>query len=132
MTPATTRAHIVRAAVESIGYIVTDVLNTMSKEADISLDTVFADGGAVSNTFLMQFVSDMSRLKLSASQLPELSALGAVFSGGLGLKIHQSLDDLLRLPTGFEHYEPKLDSSEAKKQFIGWQKAVQQILYQPK
>jgi len=104
----------------------------MSKEADISLDTVFADGGAVSNTFLMQFVSDMSRLKLSASQLPELSALGAVFSGGLGLKIHQSLDDLLRLPTGFEHYEPKLDSSEAKKQFIGWQKAVQQILYQPK
>jgi glycerol kinase len=55
-----------------------------------------------------------------------------VFSGGLGLKIHQSLDDLLLLPTGFVQYEPKLDSSEAKKQFNGWQKAVQQILYQPK
>jgi glycerol kinase len=132
MTPATTRAHIIRAAVESIGFIVTDVLNTMGKDADIPLDTIFADGGAVSNSFLMQFVSDMSRLKLSASQLPELSALGAVFSGGLGLKIHQSLDDLLLLPTGFVQYEPKLDSSEAKKQFNGWQKAVQQILYQPK
>ncbi|PKO04424.1 MAG: glycerol kinase [Chloroflexi bacterium HGW-Chloroflexi-3] len=132
MTPSTTRAHIVRAAVESIGYIVTDVLNSMSQDADISLDTIFADGGAVSNNFLMQFVSDMSRKKLSASQLPELSALGAVFNGGLGLKIHHSLDDLLQLPTGFVHYEPKLDSSVAKKQFDGWQKAVQQILYQPK
>ncbi|HSM24773.1 MAG TPA: FGGY-family carbohydrate kinase, partial [Anaerolineaceae bacterium] len=132
MSPSTTRAHIVRAAVESIGYIVTDVLNTMSQDADISLDTIFADGGAVSNTFLMQFVSDMSRKKLSASQLPELSALGAVFSGGLGLEIHQSLDDLLQLPTGFVHYEPKLDPGVAKKQFDGWQIAVQQILYQPK
>lgn len=132
MTPSTTRAHIVRAAVESIGFIVTDVLNTMSKDADISLDTIYADGGAVSNTFLMQFVADMSRLKLSASRLPELSALGAVFSGGLGLKIHQSLDDLLQLPTGFVQYEPKLEASLAKKQFVGWQKAVQQILYQPK
>jgi glycerol kinase len=132
MTLSTTRAHIVRAAVESIGYIVTDVLNTMSKDADISLDMIFADGGAVSNTFLMQFVSDMSRLKLSASQLPELSALGAVFSGGLGLKIYQSLDDLLQLHAGFVQYEPKLDASVAIKQFVGWQKAVQQILYQPK
>lgn len=132
MTPSTTRAHIVRAALESIGFIITDVLNSMAEDAEIVLDTIFADGGAVNNNFLMQFISDMTRLKLSVSQLPELSAQGAVLIGGLGLKIHQSMDDISKLPSGYVNYEPKIDSCIAKNQFTNWQKAVQQILYQPK
>ncbi len=94
MTPSTTRAHIVRAALESIGYIVADVLKAMGEEAGVNLSTIHADGGAVRNAFLMQFVADMNQLKVRAAQTPELSALGAVFSGCLGLKIYESLEDL--------------------------------------
>ena len=81
MTPSTTRAHVVRAALESIGYIVTDVLKAMGEEAGVKLSTIHADGGAVRNAFLMQFVADMNQLKVHAAQTPELSALGAVFNG---------------------------------------------------
>jgi glycerol kinase len=131
MTPSTTRAHVVRAALESIGYIVTDVLTAMGKDAGVKLNMVHADGGAVHNAFLMQFVSDMNQINLRASQLPELSALGAVFSAGLGLKIYASLADLQQIPMGFIEYAPRLDPTRANNLFEGWQAAVQQVLYRP-
>lgn len=132
MTPSTTRAHVVRAALESIGYIVTDVLKAMGDDAGIHLSTVYADGGAVRNAFLMQFVADMTQLKLLAAQTPELSALGAVFSAGLGLKIYASLEELQGLPSGFREYSASVPAAHANKLFSGWQAAVQQVLYQPK
>jgi len=132
MTPSTTRAHIVRAALESIGYIVSDVLKAMGKDAGIELKTVYADGGAVNNAFLMQFVSDINQMNLLVSQLPELSALGAVFSGEWGQKICTSLTDFQHLPADIVEYTPKLDPNIADKLFTGWQAAVQQVLNQPK
>ena len=132
MTPSTTRAHIVRAALESIGYIVTDVLKAMGEDADIKLDTVHADGGAVRNAFLMQFVADLNQLKVQAAQTPELSALGAVFSGCLGLKIYQSLEDLQNLPLGYVEYRAAMPVARAEYLFDGWQTAIQQVLYQPR
>ena len=132
MTPSTTRAHIVRAGLESIGYIVTDVLKAMGEEAGVELSTIHADGGAVVNAFLMQFVADMNQLKVRAAQTPELSALGAVFSGCLGLDIYSSLDDLKNLPSGFTEYSSSMGSDQASELFAGWQKAVQQVLYQSK
>lgn len=132
MTPSTTRAHVVRAALESIGYIVTDVLMSMGQDAGVKLSMVQTDGGAVRNAFLMQFVSDMNQINLRASQLPELSALGAVFNGGLGLKIYASLADLQQIPVGFIEYVPRLDPIRANQLFAGWQAAVQQVLYRPK
>jgi glycerol kinase len=132
MTPSTTRVHIVRAAVESIGYIVTDVLKAMGEDAGVKLSTIHADGGAVSNAFLMQFVADMNQLKVRAAQTPELSALGAVFNGFLGLKVYKSLDDLKKLPAGFTEYRSSMSIDRATELFAGWQAAVQQVLYQPK
>jgi glycerol kinase len=132
MTPSTTRAHVVRAALESIGYIVTDVLRAMGEESGVNLSLIHADGGAVRNAFLMQFVADLNRLTVRAAETPELSALGAVFSGGLGLKIYANLDNLQQIPAGFVEYHPKLDLSRADNLFTGWQTAVQQVLYQPK
>jgi glycerol kinase len=132
ISPSTTRAHIVRAALESIGYIVTDVLKAMSMDAGVELGFIHADGGAVRNAFLMQFVADMTQLKVRAARTPELSALGAAFSGGLGLKTYTSLDDLQRSPQEYVEYEPGLDPTAANNLFMGWRAAVQQVLYQPK
>jgi glycerol kinase len=131
MTPSTTRAHIVRAALESIGYIVTDVLRAMGEDAGIKLGMVHADGGAVRNAFLMQFVADLNQLKVRAAQTPDLSALGAVFNGCLGLKIHNSLEDLEKLPIGYLEYTASMDPVQASYLFTGWRKAVRQVLYTP-
>jgi len=131
MTPSTTRAHVVRAALEAIGYMVTEVLSAMGGDADLKLEMVHADGGAVRNALLMQFVADMNQLKVHAAQLAELSALGAVFSGALGLKVYASLADLQNLPAGYVEYSPSMSPASAAVLFAGWQAAVQQVLYQP-
>ena len=87
LTPAATRNHIARAALEAIAYQVRDVLGLMAHEAGIALEYIHGDGGAVSNRFLMQFVADITRYQVRASSLPELSALGAVLAGTLGMGV---------------------------------------------
>jgi glycerol kinase len=132
MTPSTTKAHIVRAALESIGFIVTDVINAMSKDSGVELKTVHGDGGAVSNSFLMQFISDLNQNTLLASQLPELSALGAVYSGALGLKIFATQSELAALPAEYTKFTPKLDIKTIDGLLENWHLAVNQILNQTK
>jgi glycerol kinase len=132
LTPAATRAHVVRAALESIAYIVNDALQFMSSEAGIELHYIHADGGAVRNRFLMQFMADISGLQVRAAKLPELSALGAVLSGGFGMGIYHSIEELQKLPADFVEYSPAMDRGEADHTKAGWSNAVQQILHTPR
>lgn len=128
LTPGSNRNHIARAALEAIAYLVRDVLGLMAQDAGITLDYVHGDGGAVSNQFLMQFVADITRTTVRASTLPELSALGAVLAGGLGMGVHTSLAALETLPQAFADYTPVMDASLAENNYAGWLTAVRQVL----
>ncbi len=129
LTPASEKAHIVRAALESIGYLIGDVLALMSDQAGISLEYIRADGGAVKNRFLMQFVSEITGLKVLVSSTPELSALGSVLSGALGMKVYANLHELESLRVEYVEYVPKLEPSVVEALNAGWQRAVRQVLY---
>jgi glycerol kinase len=128
LTPAATRNHIARAALEAIAYRVRDVLSLMAQDAGMTLDYVHGDGGAVSNRFLMQFVADITRYRVRASTLPELSALGAVLSGLLGTGQVESLSACEALPYAFEDYAPVMDVQQADDYYAGWQAAVRQVV----
>ena len=127
LSPSSTRKHVVRAAVESIAYIVADALKAMEEDAGVTLQQIHGDGGAVRNRFLMQFVADISRRTVRASQLPELSALGAVLAAMIGVQ-GAALADLQRLPAGYDTYEPRMAEATAAQFYAGWQHAVQQVL----
>jgi glycerol kinase len=128
LTPSATRAHVVRAALESIAYQVKDVLDLMCAEAGLAMQQVHGDGGMVSNQFLMQYVADVTGLTVRASTLPDLSPLGAVLAGLLGLKRYHSLDDLDALPHTFTNYVPQTDSEHAASAYAGWLSAVKQVM----
>lgn len=128
LTPGATRAHVARAGLESIAYQVRDVLDLMAQEADLTLRFVHADGGAVRNRFLMQFVADLTRYTVRASTLPELSALGAVLSGLLGMGALASLEAIEKLPQPFTDYTPQMEPARAEAFYAGWQVAVKQVL----
>jgi glycerol kinase len=128
LTPSTDKRHIVRAALESIAYQIKDVLLEMMTEAAIPLRFVHADGGMVNNRFLLNFVAGITQLTVRASTLPELSALGAVFSGGLGMGLFGSLEELDLLPHGFVEYHPAMDLALAEKNYQGWKDAVRRVL----
>jgi glycerol kinase len=128
LTPAATRNHIARAALEAIAYRVRDVLGLMAQDAGITLEYVHGDGGAVSNRFLMQFVADITRTTVRAATLPELSALGAVLAGTLGMGVHGSLAALEALPQTFADYTPQMDAAQAEAYYAGWLAAVKKVL----
>jgi len=130
LTPHSTKAHIVRAALESIAYRIRDVLLLMAEDGSVALKYIFADGGAVSNKFLMQFVADLLGITVRASNLPELSALGAVFNGFLGMSQYSSLDEIRNLTMSYSEYSPSMKRDEVDKLVAGWQAAVQQVIYQ--
>ncbi|MCB9423382.1 MAG: glycerol kinase GlpK [Ardenticatenaceae bacterium] len=132
LSPASSKNHVVRAALEGIAFRINDVLALMAKEAAVDLQTVHADGGAVNNRFLMQFVADLTHLTMRASRLPELSALGAVLAGLIGTGVYADLNDIVRLPRETNDFLPVMPSAAAEKLYTGWQTAVQQVLYQPK
>jgi glycerol kinase len=127
LSPSSTRAHVVRAALESIAFVVGDVLRLMEEDAGLTLQFVQGDGGAVRNRLLMQCVADVSRRTVRASRLPELSALGAVFNAMLGLGF-ATLDDLRSMPADFVEYSPQLTDAGADKLLAGWKHAIQQTL----
>ena len=128
LTPAATRNHVVRAALESIAYQVKDVLDLMRAESGVALENIHADGGMVSNGFLMQFVADMTQIIVRASDMPESSALGAAMAGLLGAGVYATLDALEALPHRHHDYTPQLNADHAQQNYTGWQAAVKQVL----
>jgi glycerol kinase len=128
MTAHTRKAHIVRAALESIAYQMRDVLEMMRADSNIQLRKLHADGGPTRNKFLMQFTADMTRTELKVSEVAESSAWGAAMSGLLGLGICKSLEELTKLPHEATSFRPKMDGASARRLYDGWLAAVKRIL----
>jgi glycerol kinase len=128
MTPFTTRSHIVRAALESIAYQVKDALDLMVTEAGVPLQYINADGGAVRNGFLMQFVTDMIGYPVRIPAVAELSALGAVYCGMLGKGLVSTLEELNSLPRDFRQLTPQMDQQQVQALHAGWTAAVRRVL----
>ena len=131
LTPASSKNHVVRAALEGIAFRIRDVLSLMAAEAGVDLQIMHADGGAVSNQFLMQFVADLTQLTVRASRIHELSALGAVLAGLVGLKVLENITAVAQLARETVDFSPLIKAEDAAEIYEGWQHAVQQVLYRP-
>jgi glycerol kinase len=126
LSRGTTRAHIVRAALEAIAYQTRDVLDAMAFE----LDVLRADGGGTQNAFLMQFQADIARLPVEVPSERETTALGAAALAGLATGTWSSLDHLATAWRREARYEPELDLSEAERLLGEWRLAVTRALLQ--
>ena len=124
MSRDTTKAHVVRAALESIAYQVKDLIDLMVKEGGIELKELRADGGPTRNNFLMQFQSDMLGREVVRSTIEEVSALGATFMAGLATGFWSSLEDIKTLYNSDRTFAPLMGPEENEKLYGGWKKAV--------
>ena len=87
LTRGSTKAHIVRAALEGIAYQVKDLLDAMEKDAGEPLSVLRVDGGASVNNFMMQFQSDILRKPIDRPKMVETTAFGAAFLAGLAVGV---------------------------------------------
>lgn len=124
MSRNTKKAHIVRAALESIAYQVKDLIDLMVENASIPFREMRVDGGPTRNNFLMQFQSDMLRKEVVRSNIKEISALGSTFMAGLACGFWKDLDEIKTLRKVDKTFLPAMASEEIDKLYSGWKLAV--------
>jgi len=119
----TTRAHVVRATLESIAYQTRDLLEAM-RAAGQPIEVLRVDGGGTANGFLMQFQADVAGIPVEVAATQETTALGAAFLAGLATGVWKSPDDLRRRRAVAARYEPRMSADERESLYAGWQRAV--------
>lgn len=125
LTRGTEKEHFIRATLESLAYQTKDVLDAMEKDAGIPVKRLRADGGAVDNSFLMQFQSDMLQSEVELSELKETTALGAAYLAGLSTGFYKDCDEITSMWRSRQVYAPEMDPGERDRLYGGWQKAVE-------
>ena len=124
LTRGTTKAHIVRATLDSLAYQTRDVLGAMEADSGNRLAALKVDGGAVANNLLMQFQADLLGVPVDRPQITETTALGAAYLAGLATGVWASKEDLKKSWQLDTRFAPALDQKEADKLYKGWRKAV--------
>lgn len=124
LTRGTSKEHFVRATLEALAYQTRDVLDAMDADSGIPLSALRVDGGAVQNSFLMQFQSDMLGVRVERPAVKETTALGAAYLAGLAVGFWNSREELSRLWAVEQIYEPQLGQEYRETLYGGWQKAV--------
>lgn len=126
MTRTTGKAEIVKAALESIGYQIADLLTLMEKDSGIPISQLRVDGGPTANRFLMQFQSDIAGCALWVPPLQELSGMGAAYAAGFAVGLYPRKDIFRHIH--YQVYNPlKTDNWRTQKQAL-WQSAIRQTM----
>jgi glycerol kinase len=97
ITRGTKKAHIVRAAEESIAYQIKDVLDLMVTESGVGIKELRVDGGPTRDKFLMQFQADILGVTVVRSKIEELSAMGSTFMAGLSLGFWETKEEIKKI-----------------------------------
>ena len=124
LTRGTTRAHLVRAAVEAMAYQTRDVVEAMQEDSGTAFSELRVDGGAVVMDVMCQFQADLLGIPVRRPRLTETTALGAAYLAGLGAGIW-SESDLAGLWKLDREFTPRMSRDEADALQARWRKAVE-------
>jgi glycerol kinase len=125
LTRGTTRAHLVRAALEAIAFEVRDVADLMVAEAPAPArdGALRVDGGASTNDLLMQLQADQLQVPVERPVVAETTALGAAFLAGLATDVWSSPAELEATWRLDRRFTPGARDESA---YAGWRAAVRQ------
>ena len=124
ITRGTTRAHLVRAALEAIAFQVADVLDVLPG----NLGVLRADGGGTDNAFLMQFQADVLGCRIDVAAERETTALGAAALAGLATGVWPSRDAVRERLHPAATYEPSADAADRTRLRDEWRRALRRAL----
>ena len=124
LTRGFSRAHLVRATLESLAYQTHDIVRAMERDSGIPIAELKVDGGASANNFLMQFQSDIVGCDVYRPRCIETTALGAAYLAGLAVGYWKSLEDVKNNWAVDRVFTAEMDEAKRKALLRGWSKAV--------
>jgi len=125
LTRYITRAHLVRATLESICYQTKDVLEAMEADSGIKLRALKVDGGATVNNFLMQLQADILGVEVVRPVVEETTALGSAYMAGLATGLWRDFDELRANWALDRVFKPQWDEERRAVGYAGWKRAVE-------
>jgi glycerol kinase len=132
LTRGSTRAHIARAALESIAFQSADLLLSMNRDVQalggVPVRELLVDGGACVNDLLMQTQADLLGIPVVRPEITETTALGAAYLAGLQAGVYRGTEELARQWSVQRTFEPRLSSDEAQARRLQWERAVRQTV----
>lgn len=128
LTRGTTKAHIARAAVESICFQTADLIKAIEEDSKINLPELKVDGGAARNDSLLQFQADISQIPVIRPKVTETTALGAAYLAGLAVGFWKDKNELAEHAAIEKIFEPKMESSKAENLRSRWSEAVKRSM----
>jgi len=124
LTRGSTRAHLVRATLESIAYQSRDLAEAMAR-AGHPVHLLKVDGGGTANSFLMQFQADLLGVPVEVAAVQETTALGAASLAGLGVGLWSNLPELGGRWRMARRYEPNMGTDQRDSLYADWLRAVE-------
>ena len=128
ITRGTTRAHIARAALESIAFQTMDVLSVMVKDTGLKIKELRVDGGASTNNLLMQFQSDILQSSVIRPRITETTALGAACLAGLSSGFWTDIQEIKQQWVTDRVFLPTISKREVKELKVKWANSVKRAL----
>jgi glycerol kinase len=130
LSRGSTVAHIARAALESIAYQSTALLQAMASDAvaagGVAPTELRVDGGACVNNLLMQFQADLLGIPVVRPRVTETTALGAAYLAGLATGVYASTEAVASLWAEERRFLPTLSRERASELMATWNRAVKQ------
>lgn len=122
LTRGTNKYHIVRACLESMVYSSQDILNEMGEISELR-----CDGGVTNSDFLLQFLADLSRIKVTRQKSVEATVLGAIYLAGLATGAFKNLEEISGLIKPAKTFLPKMHPDRMQEYYDGWKKALEHL-----
>ncbi len=121
-------ADIVRAALESVCYQTSDLIQAMAADGQLNISALRVDGGMVANNWLLQFLADILNLPVQRPRITETTALGAAYLAGLQYGLFSSLSDVEKCWQQQAEFQPQFEELQRQQLLSGWKKAVGKVL----
>jgi len=128
LTRGTTRAHLVRAALEAMCYQTKDVVLAMQKDSGLKIKDLKIDGGAAANGFLCQFQSDILGVGIVRPKVIETTSLGAAYLAGLAVGYWKNTQEIKKCWSADKVFKPKMSKKQSGLLYADWKKAVEKAL----
>ncbi|MGZ9030784.1 MAG: glycerol kinase GlpK [Burkholderiaceae bacterium] len=125
LTRGTSKAHVARAALESIAFQSYDVLEAMQADAEQPVTELRVDGGAARNDLLMQFQADVMGVPVVRPVVTETTALGAAYLAGLATGFWAGTDEIAALWRAERRFEPSMSVDRRDAMVDQWRRAVE-------
>lgn len=123
-----TKAHIVRAALEAQAYQTLDLMEAFVKDSGFDPKLIRVDGGLVANDFVCQFLADMINRPVDVPKVIETTALGAAYLAGLQAGLYKDLDDIASRWSMAHNYTPQMDEAQRDRLYGQWKQSVARVL----